>query len=152
MTFVEPVAPASGRRLGDAGAPSPAALARRVPAEPGEIAGVRNAVVTLAEEQGMAETARADVALAVSEACANVVMHAYIDDPAPGCLTVEASHQDGALVVAVRDDGRGMLFRTDSPGMGLGLPLIGRLAHRVEIGQNGAHGTELRLTFLAAEQ
>jgi anti-sigma regulatory factor (Ser/Thr protein kinase) len=41
--------------------------------------------------------------------------------------------------------------RTDSPGMGLGLPLIGRLAHRVEIDQNGARGTEVRLTFLVIE-
>jgi serine/threonine-protein kinase RsbW len=122
-----------------------------LPAEAGEIAGVRNAVVILAEEHGMPETARADVALAVSEACTNVVMHAYIDAPSPGDLTVEASHQGGELVVAVRDDGRGMLPRTDSPGMGLGLPLIGRLAHRVELGQNGAHGTELRLTFLVTE-
>jgi anti-sigma regulatory factor (Ser/Thr protein kinase) len=152
VTFIEPVGPASGKRLDDAAAPSPGALVRRVPAEAGEIAGVRNAVVTLAEERGMAETARADLALAVSEACTNVVMHAYIDDPAPGCLTVEASHQDGELVVAVRDDGRGMLPRTDSPGLGLGMSLIGRLAHRVEIGQNGTYGTEVRLTFLAAEK
>jgi serine/threonine-protein kinase RsbW len=151
VTFLEPVAPASGRRLDATAASSQVALLRRVPAEADEIAGVRNAVVTLAEERGMAETARADVALAVSEACTNVVMHAYIDAPSPGDLTVEASHPNGEFVVAVRDDGRGMQPRTDSPGMGLGLPLIGRLAHRVEIDQNGARGTEVRLTFLVTE-
>lgn len=152
MTLVEPVAPASGRRLGEAARPSPTALVRRVPAEAGEIAGVRNAVLALAEGRGMPKAARADVALAVSEACTNVVMHAYIDDSAPGCLTVEASHHDGELVVCVRDEGRGMLPRTDSPGLGLGLSLIGRLSQRVEIGQNGARGTAVRLTFLAAEK
>jgi serine/threonine-protein kinase RsbW len=113
---------------------------------------MRNAVLALAEERGMTKAARADVALAVSEACTNVVMHAYIDARAPGSLTVEASHHDGELVVAVRDEGRGMLSRPDSPGLGLGLSLIGRLSHRVEIGRNGACGTEVRLTFLAAEQ
>jgi len=151
MTSVEPVA----RRADGASAtpaPSPMALVRRVPAAAEEIAGVRNAVVALAKHRGMTQAARADVALAVSEACTNVVMHAYIAAPAPGWLTVEASHHDGELVVAVRDEGRGMLPRTDSPGLGLGLSLIGRLSHRVEIGQNGARGTDLRLTFLATEQ
>jgi len=151
MTSVEPVA----RRADGASAtpaPSPMALVRRVPAEAGEIAGMRNAVLTLAEQRGMTKAARADVALAVSEACTNVVMHAYIDAPAPGCLAVEASHHDGELVVAVRDEGRGMLPRPDSPGLGLGLSLIGRLSQRVEIVQNGACGTEVRLTFLATEK
>jgi serine/threonine-protein kinase RsbW len=123
-----------------------------VPAEAEEVAGMRNAVLALAEERGMTKAARADVALAVSEACTNVVMHAYIDAPAAGYLTVEASHHDGELVVAVRDEGRGMLPRADSPGLGLGLSVIGRLCHRVEIGQNGGCGTEVRLTFLVAEQ
>ena len=31
-----------------------------------------------------------DIGIAVSEACANVVTHAYHDVPAPGPLTVEA--------------------------------------------------------------
>jgi serine/threonine-protein kinase RsbW/stage II sporulation protein AB (anti-sigma F factor) len=65
---------------------------------------------------------------------------------------VEAWHHEGELLVAVRDEGRGMLPRPDSPGLGLGLSVIGRLSHRVEIDQNGACGTEVRLTFPAAEQ
>jgi serine/threonine-protein kinase RsbW len=126
-------------------------LVRRVPAAAGEIAGMRNAVLGLAEERGMTKATRADIALAVSEACTNVVMHAYIDAPAPGPLTVEASHRDGELMVAVRDEGRGMLPRPDSPGLGLGLSLIDQLSQRLEINQNGACGTEVRLTFMTAE-
>ena len=113
---------------------------------------MRNAVLMLAEQCGMTAAARADVALAVSEACTNVVMHGYIDAPAPGYLTVEASHHDGELAVSVCDEGKGMPPRTDSPGLGLGLSLIGRLSQRVEVGQNGARGIEVRLTFLVAEQ
>jgi serine/threonine-protein kinase RsbW/stage II sporulation protein AB (anti-sigma F factor) len=71
---------------------------------------------------------------------------------APGSLIVEASHRNGELVVAVRDEGQGMLSRPDSPGAGLGLSIIGRLAQRLEIGENGPSGTEVRMTFaLAAE-
>jgi len=158
VTSLEPGDPATRLSLGDAqraapldaAAPSEMDLVRRAPAEAHQIAGMRTAVVTLADACGMTEAARADIALAVSEACTNVVMHAYIDAPAPGSLTVEASHHDGELLVAVRDEGRGMLPRTDSPGLGLGLSLIGRLSQQVEIGQNGACGTELRLTFAAA--
>jgi anti-sigma regulatory factor (Ser/Thr protein kinase) len=134
----------------DATEPSEMALVRRVSAEAHQVAGMRNAVLTLADACGMSEDARADIALAVSEACTNVVMHAYIDAPAPGALTVAAAHHDGELVVAVRDEGRGMLPRTDSPGLGLGLSLIGRLAQQLEISQNGARGTELRMSFLTA--
>jgi len=158
VTSAEADGPATVRGLGDAQRavpldatePSEMALVRRVSAEAHQVAGMRNAVVTLADACGMSEDARADIALAVSEACTNVVMHAYIDAPAPGALTVAASHHDGELVVAVRDEGRGMLPRTDSPGLGLGLSLIGRLSQQLEISQNGACGTELRMSFLAA--
>jgi len=75
----------------------------------------------------------------------------YIDAPAPGPLTVEASHRDGELMFAVRDEGRGMLPRPHGPGVNLGLSLIGRLAQRLEINENGACGTEVRLMFMSAE-
>ena len=130
--------------------PSQVELLRRVPAEVGQVAGMRNAVLSFAEVCGVTKAGRADVALAVGEACTNVVMHAYVDAAAPGSLTVEASHCDGELVVAVRDEGRGMLPRTDSPGLGLGLSIIRRVSHRLEICGNGASGTEVRMTFAVA--
>jgi anti-sigma regulatory factor (Ser/Thr protein kinase) len=158
VTSVEPSDAATRPSLGDAqraaprdaAAPSAVDFVRRVPAEAHHVAGMRSAVLTFAEERGMTQDARADIALAVSEACTNVVMHAYIDAPAPGSLIVEASHRDGELVVAIRDEGRGMLPRHDSPGLGLGLSLIGRLSQQLEISQNGACGTEVRMSFLAA--
>jgi anti-sigma regulatory factor (Ser/Thr protein kinase) len=131
-------------------APSPLPLLSQVPAHAAEVAGLRTAVVTFAETCGINESARADVALAVGEACTNVVMHAYVGADAPGSLIVEASQLDGALVVAVRDEGRGMLPRADSPGLGLGLSIIARLSHRLEIGMNGTSGTEVRMTFVVS--
>ena len=124
-------------------------LLRRVPAEASEVAGLRRAVLRFAEACGVTEAGCADVVLAVGEACANVVTHAYVDAAAPGSLTVEASYPDGELVVAVRDEGRGMVPRVDSPGLGLGLSIIGQLSQRLEIGDNGACGTEVRMTFAA---
>jgi anti-sigma regulatory factor (Ser/Thr protein kinase) len=79
----------------------------------------------------MSDAQRADVTLAVSEACTNVVVHAY-PDGAPGVLDVEAEVEDD-LCVVVRDEGRGFAPRPDSPGAGLGVPLIAALAQRVEL-------------------
>jgi anti-sigma regulatory factor (Ser/Thr protein kinase) len=104
-------------------------------------------VLALADARGAGKTAQADIALAVSEACANVVMHAYLGDPEPGPLTAEAYHDKGELVVVITDEGRGMVPRPDSPGLGLGLPLITRLTERVEIGDYAPTGTEVRMTF-----
>ena len=70
------------------------------------------------------------VALAVTEAVTNAVMHAYRDRE-PGTVRIFASVGDGALVVIVSDDGPGMTPRTDSPGIGLGLfPDRATLNHR----------------------
>src|SRR4051812_31142376 len=40
-----------------------------------------------------------------------------------------------------------MLPRTDSPGLGLGLSLIGQLSERLDISHNGACRTEVRMSF-----
>jgi serine/threonine-protein kinase RsbW len=131
---------------------SPPVLVRRVPAEADQVAGVRNAVRSFAEARGADKAAQGDIALAVGEACTNVVMHAYVGAVGPGSLAVEAFHLDGELVVAVRDEGGGMLPRTDSPGLGLGLSIMGRLSHRLEISEHGASGTEVRMTFVVAAE
>ena len=51
------------------------------------------------------------------------------------------------LTVVVTDDGRGMQPRADSPGLGLGLPTIGRLAALVDLREPPGGGTELSMTF-----
>lgn len=121
-------------------------LVRRVHAVADHVADVRRAVLAFAREHGASSAALPDIALAVSEACTNVVMHAYVD-AAPGPLSVEAYHEDGELVVIVADEGRGMAPRPDSPGLGLGLTLIARLADRVEVTDHAPAGTRLQMTF-----
>jgi hypothetical protein len=53
------------------------------------------------------------------------------------------------ITVIVCDDGRGMRPRADSPGLGLGLPTIGRLAALVDLRVPEGGGTELSMTFVA---
>jgi anti-sigma regulatory factor (Ser/Thr protein kinase) len=112
-----------------------------------EVARIRRAVVDEAEAHGVAPELRADIALALSEACSNVVTHAYPDVATPGPIIVEAYHEEGSFVVIVSDEGVGIAPRTASPGLGLGLALIARLTDRLQIESNGQGGGKLTMAF-----
>ncbi|HSD77611.1 MAG TPA: ATP-binding protein, partial [Solirubrobacteraceae bacterium] len=79
------------------------------------------------------------------EACTNVVVHAYPGGAGP--MGVRAHIEDRRLTVVVTDQGRGILPRADSPGLGLGLPLIATLAESLELGKGADDETEVRMTF-----
>ncbi|PTL59994.1 hypothetical protein C7Y72_10215 [Paraconexibacter algicola] len=87
-----------------------------------------------------------DIQIATIEACTNVVIHAYRDRE-PGLLEVHGGVDDGHPTIAVRDHGTGIVPRTDSPGLGVGLPLMGALTDDLHIGvaPDGAH--EVRMRF-----
>ena len=83
-------------------------------AEPGTVPLARAVLAKVAEREGVPEAVRS--ALALTEACTNVVLHAYVDaDDAPGYLEVRACRVDAVLTVEVADDGRGMVPRIESP-------------------------------------
>jgi anti-sigma regulatory factor (Ser/Thr protein kinase) len=92
------------------------------------------------------------VALAVSEAVTNVVLHAYLGRDEPGEVRVVAEVLDDAgesqLRVSVEDDGRGMVPRLDSPGAGMGLPIIGQSSDRYEVRTSLSGGNELSMLFV----
>jgi serine/threonine-protein kinase RsbW/stage II sporulation protein AB (anti-sigma F factor) len=74
-------------------------------------------------------------------------MHGFVD-VSPGELRVIAEHHPGRLVVRVIHDGCGTAPRDDSPGLGLGMPLIAGLTSALDIGPGlDGKGTETRLTF-----
>jgi serine/threonine-protein kinase RsbW len=104
-------------------------------------------VEKIARECGLAGEALGDVLLAVSEAATNAVLHAYLEAGRPGPLLLSARLMDDIVHVVVRDHGRGMTPRPDSPGLGLGLPLMTRLADAVQISTHPDGGTEVRMTF-----
>ena len=122
----------------------------RAPATAGEVARIRRAVIASAEEHGASPELRRDIALAVSEACANVVMHAYLHAPEPGSLVVETHREDGRFVVTVTDEGSGIAPRSHSPGLGLGLALMGRVTQRLEITNMAPVGARVTMTFATA--
>lgn len=110
---------------------------------------VRHALRGLLSGLDVHEDVIADVALAVTEACTNAVVHAYPDGS--GTINVTASHADGALAVTVRDHGTGMSARVDTPGLGVGLPVIAAIAQSVEIATPLDGGTEVRMHFALAD-
>jgi serine/threonine-protein kinase RsbW len=122
-----------------------------VPADPAMIGPLRRLVAGFATAAGVAGVALGDVRSCVSEAAANVVMHAFRDGRPPGTISVAAELRDGELVVTVSDDGMGFQPRTDSPGLGVGLPTIAARSRWMSIDASPAGGTALRMAFALAE-
>jgi anti-sigma regulatory factor (Ser/Thr protein kinase) len=105
----------------------------------------RREVSAFAAHHGLANPD--DVALAVSEAATNAVLHAYRTPEDHGDVRVVACARDTGLVVVVRDYGVGMSPNPNSPGPGLGLSVIGALAAEVNIERPDSGGTRIRIRF-----
>ena len=118
-------------------------------ARPENVAVVRHALGGLAEALAIDEDAMADIALAVSEACSNVVVHAY--DGGEGPMEIAAAGDEQRLTIVVRDRGKGIAPRPDSPGLGVGLPLMATLSDALELvtAEDGAN--EVHMAFPGAD-
>lgn len=124
-----------------------------LPATPGNVIVVRQAVAGLGEAVGLSAPRVADLKTVVSEACNNVVLHAYGDDPGP--LEVTAEPRSGELVIQIADRGMGFRPRANEgeESLGLGLPLIAALSDGFEISGAAGQGsrTTIRFSYEAAE-
>jgi serine/threonine-protein kinase RsbW len=116
-----------------------------LPARAENVAVVRHAMGGLADVLDVDDQVLSDIKLAVTEACTNVVVHAYPDGEGP--MGLRASVHDGRVDIVIHDRGRGIVPRADSPGLGLGLPLIATLAQSLELGTGDANETEVRMSF-----
>jgi serine/threonine-protein kinase RsbW/stage II sporulation protein AB (anti-sigma F factor) len=114
------------------------------PAVPVAVAAIRRAMGAVAEQCGIDERGAADVRLAVSEAASNAILHAYRGGD--GVIRVRADMLGDDLRIVVSDEGTGIAPRHDSPGLGLGLPIITNVVRRMEIVSKG-RGTEVHLIF-----
>jgi serine/threonine-protein kinase RsbW len=117
-----------------------------LPARATNIAVVRHAFGALGEAFAVDEETLSNIRLAVTEACTNVVVHAYPDER-EGLLEVAATLREDKLEVIVRDEGPGIGPRAGSPGLGLGLPLIVSLTESVQLGRDEDERTEVRMIF-----
>jgi serine/threonine-protein kinase RsbW len=116
-----------------------------LPAKSENVAVIRHALAGLAEEIGMDEPGLADLKTVVTEACMNVVVHAYPNGSGP--LFVEAKPDGDGLTVIVRDEGRGIKPQADSDreSLRLGLSLIAALSSSFSISGGLNRGTEVTM-------
>lgn len=121
-------------------------LQMSLPARAENVAVVRHALGGMAERIGMDEPGIADLKTVVTEACMNVVVHAYPGDE-PGQLEVEAVPEAEGLAVVVRDFGMGIRPRPDveRPSLRIGLTLIAALSSSFEIKGGAERGTEISM-------
>jgi serine/threonine-protein kinase RsbW len=119
----------------------------KLPAEADNIAVIREAVGSRAKEFGLEGSAVDDLKTVVSEACANVVLHAYPDDARQRPLEVEMRQTEHAVNVVVRDHGVGIRPSSGPkpPSLRLGLQLIGAIASCFQIRSGRNRGTELMI-------
>ncbi len=133
------------RTDGSAGGLEP--IRRRLPAVAGSVPTLRRLARGYAERAGLDAGTVALVELAVTEAVTNAVLHAFVDRP-PGTVELGARADGAMLVIHVRDDGRGFTPRHDSPGLGLGVPVIGQCSAHLALGRNpDGEGTDVQMHF-----
>ncbi|SNS55648.1 anti-anti-sigma factor [Geodermatophilus pulveris] len=124
----------------------PAPLVARLPADPRRLSGVRRAVTAWAAAAGLAEGTAEDLQLALGEALANAVEHAYAASPDDGeCRCSVTRDPDGGVRVEVCDTGAWRPPPADRGHRGRGLEMIDALATDVEVlHAPGTAGTTVR--------
>lgn len=122
-----------------------------LPARPESLTVIRQALSGFADAEGWTSAFLADCKIAVSEACSNVVVHAYAED-ADGKLSVAITVSGLRLSVTVRDFGSGIEPRLADrrTGLGLGLPLIAALASEVSFRSVETGGTAVTMVLQAS--
>jgi serine/threonine-protein kinase RsbW len=116
--------------------------------QPENVLLVREALSGMAETVGVDAIDLNDIRTAVTEACNNVVLHAYEGEEGP--LQMEVFLGADAVEVVVRDHGTGIKphIRSDEEAaLGIGLSIIQALAPRVEFKDVAGGGTEVRMEF-----
>jgi serine/threonine-protein kinase RsbW len=118
-----------------------------LPATAENVMVVRQAVAGLGEALGLPGSRIADLKTVVTEACNNVVLHAY--DEVRGPMRVTAEPGEGELEIQVADEGHGFRPRASDgdPSLGLGLPLIAALSDSFEISGGAGHGSRTTIRF-----
>jgi serine/threonine-protein kinase RsbW len=117
-----------------------------LPARPENVSVIRHVLGAFAEALRLDDELVEDLRLAVTEACTNVVRHAYPPDQA-GPVEISIQPLEEHVSVIVSDHGRGIGTSSDTTGPGLGLPLIAAIADEVELLPVPGGGSRVAMTF-----
>jgi serine/threonine-protein kinase RsbW len=117
-----------------------------LPARPENVAVIRHVLGAFAEALLLPADLVEDMRLAVTEACTNVVRHAYRDGHA-GPIDVVIRPDGDRLEVIVTDEGQGLGSSADVAGPGLGLPLIAALTDSVDLQELPLRGSRVAMSF-----
>jgi anti-sigma regulatory factor (Ser/Thr protein kinase) len=117
-------------------------MREQLPATVESVAAARHAVRRFAADL---EVDLDGITLAVSEAVANVVAHAYEDDSA-GVIELSGSATPFEVSIVVRDRGRGLEAPGATHGAGFGIEIIRRLAQHVAL-HDSESGVALTMRF-----
>lgn len=117
-----------------------------LPARPENVAVVRHVLGAFAESMRLPDELIEDLRLAVTEACTNVVRHAYPDGD-PGAVEISIEPRGERVQIVVADAGRGIGASSDTSGPGLGLPLIAAIADTVDLQSAPGGGSRVAMTF-----
>jgi serine phosphatase RsbU (regulator of sigma subunit)/anti-sigma regulatory factor (Ser/Thr protein kinase) len=120
--------------------PVPERLALMLPARPETLADVRRALRRWLRAIRASNDDVAVITLAVGEACANAVEHAY--SPTPAVYAIEALEEAGTVTITVRDSGRWRRPRGENRGRGL--TIMENAMDELEVRQT-TDGTEIVL-------
>lgn len=117
-------------------------------AVPANVPTARHVVLSHLKATNISDPPLNDICLACSEAVSNAVIHAYVGrDPGPVRVRVDVGPNE--IELTVQDEGTGMAPRADSPGLGVGMPLMATLADRFEVRAPPGGGTVLCMWFNA---
>jgi serine/threonine-protein kinase RsbW len=114
----------------------------------------RLALAGVARAVAIDDETLADLKLAVTEACGNVVRHAYAtaDGEPDGVVRLTIEARDETLSITIEDEGVGLPAdgsadgSGDLPESGMGLAIIEAIADELDIGPSGpSGGTQLTL-------
>jgi serine/threonine-protein kinase RsbW len=110
---------------------------------------VRSMLAGVAEPLAFDPELLDDLRTAVSEACNNVVLHAYDGKPGPLEVALEVEDSDVEVIVSDRGSGIQQIAAAATDRMGVGLAVISALADRAEFLSSPDGGTEVRMSFTA---
>jgi serine/threonine-protein kinase RsbW len=127
--------------------PEPPNVCLTLSNQPENVLLVRETLSGMAQTVGVDGVELNDIRTAVTEACNNVVLHAY--EGGEGLLQIELFVAADSVEVVVRDHGTGIKphIRDEDDALGIGLSIIQALAPRVEFKDVAGGGTEVRMEF-----